>query len=304
MARSLTPTACSSASHRRAGAATAAPPAEPMLAPDSTRRSRPRRPTADQAAAADPSPLRTMLRPEPARATVRGRERRAPRGAAATKPGGLIRRPPPRLASACSSSGGRAGAGSVLRAASGESAPNGQGGQPPTLLRTIARCYPFVRHASPPDLHLRRMLRRGMRRQGHRKRVGAGLLGGRFALFRRLHHLDPRRLEHRNAGRHDRQRDEHPRCGSATARDRWLCGHRAVDLRSVVPEVLRLHRDHAGEVCTGGCTCGGAVINVSEEARYNQAIAGIQSEGCPCPPPGMPTCVQGTCTTCTPGFCQ
>jgi hypothetical protein len=60
----------------------------------------------------------------------------------------------------------------------------------------------------------------------------------------------------------------------------------------------------AGEVCTGGCACGGAVINVSEEARYNQAIAGIQSEGCPCPPPGMPTCVQGTCTTCTPGFCQ
>ncbi len=59
----------------------------------------------------------------------------------------------------------------------------------------------------------------------------------------------------------------------------------------------------AGEVCTGACACGGAVINVSEESRYDQAISEVQTEGCPCPPPAMPVCVEGSCTTCTVGNC-
>jgi hypothetical protein len=52
----------------------------------------------------------------------------------------------------------------------------------------------------------------------------------------------------------------------------------------------------AGEVCTGSCGCGGSVISISGQARYEQAISGIVFAACPCPSGGIPTCVQGTCT--------
>jgi hypothetical protein len=54
----------------------------------------------------------------------------------------------------------------------------------------------------------------------------------------------------------------------------------------------------AGEVCNGSCDCGGAVINVSGQARYEQAISGIVFADCPCIAGPIPTCVQGTCTRC------
>jgi predicted small lipoprotein YifL len=54
----------------------------------------------------------------------------------------------------------------------------------------------------------------------------------------------------------------------------------------------------AREVCSGSCGCGGAVINVSGQARCEQAISGIVFAGCPCFIGPAPTCVQGTCALC------
>jgi hypothetical protein len=62
----------------------------------------------------------------------------------------------------------------------------------------------------------------------------------------------------------------------------------------------------AGQICTGGCACGGTTINVSGQARYEAAVAGIQTGACPCPASGMPTCIANQCVLCfwnssTPG---
>jgi len=54
----------------------------------------------------------------------------------------------------------------------------------------------------------------------------------------------------------------------------------------------------AGVVCTGQCACGGSLINVDEQSRYDAAIAGVQTEGCPCPPDGIARCLQDHCTLC------
>jgi hypothetical protein len=48
----------------------------------------------------------------------------------------------------------------------------------------------------------------------------------------------------------------------------------------------------SGTVCNGSCECGGSVINVDGQARYNQATAGIVPGACSCPAWGSPTCVQ------------
>jgi len=54
----------------------------------------------------------------------------------------------------------------------------------------------------------------------------------------------------------------------------------------------------AGMFCTGGCSCGGSLINVDGQARYNQAISGIVPGACSCPAWGAPTCVQDKCVFC------
>jgi hypothetical protein len=57
----------------------------------------------------------------------------------------------------------------------------------------------------------------------------------------------------------------------------------------------------SGRICTGDCACGGSVINVSGEARYQATIAGVMTEACPCVADGVPTCVQNQCILCTFG---
>lgn len=62
----------------------------------------------------------------------------------------------------------------------------------------------------------------------------------------------------------------------------------------------------AGEICTGGCACGGATINASGSARYQAALNQVQTLGCPCHALGLPACVNKQCTICggpnpTPG---
>jgi hypothetical protein len=59
----------------------------------------------------------------------------------------------------------------------------------------------------------------------------------------------------------------------------------------------------AGKICTGGCQCGGAAINASEQARYNAAIAPVGMGGiCPCPAFGPIRCAMGQCTVCSFGL--
>ncbi len=51
---------------------------------------------------------------------------------------------------------------------------------------------------------------------------------------------------------------------------------------------------NTGSVCDGSCACGGSLINVSGQAAYEQAIAGITFAGCPCAEQ-LPSCVNGEC---------
>jgi hypothetical protein len=57
----------------------------------------------------------------------------------------------------------------------------------------------------------------------------------------------------------------------------------------------------AGEICSGSCGCGGAVINVDGQARWAAATAGLLTGDCPCFSPGQPTCIAHVCTLCEPG---
>ncbi len=55
----------------------------------------------------------------------------------------------------------------------------------------------------------------------------------------------------------------------------------------------------AGTICTGDCTCGGAAINTSGEARYETTLASLgTSTACPCPSSGPIACIQNKCTEC------
>jgi hypothetical protein len=69
----------------------------------------------------------------------------------------------------------------------------------------------------------------------------------------------------------------------------------------------------SGEICprTTCYFCGGSTVNVSEQARYNAAIAPIVAAdavptlepfACGCPFFGNPACVAGQCTLCIPNF--
>lgn len=58
-----------------------------------------------------------------------------------------------------------------------------------------------------------------------------------------------------------------------------------------------------GMVCTGECACGGSLINVDGQARYEQATAGIVPAVCSCPAWGEPTCVQDRCVFCLEPGC-
>jgi len=61
-----------------------------------------------------------------------------------------------------------------------------------------------------------------------------------------------------------------------------------------------------GEICPGDCSCGGATVNVSEEARYVAAVSGLQTGVCGCPAEESPRCIQNRCTLCgfgTTGAC-
>jgi hypothetical protein len=51
---------------------------------------------------------------------------------------------------------------------------------------------------------------------------------------------------------------------------------------------------NTGDVCSGQCGCGGTAVNVSGQARYEQAITGITFEGCPCASQPL-SCVAGQC---------
>ncbi len=53
-----------------------------------------------------------------------------------------------------------------------------------------------------------------------------------------------------------------------------------------------------GELCPGSCDCGGTPINVSGEARYSAATAGISFGGCPCASSGNVKCIQNQCELC------
>jgi hypothetical protein len=55
----------------------------------------------------------------------------------------------------------------------------------------------------------------------------------------------------------------------------------------------------AGRLCPESCACGGATINVSGQAAYDEATAGLANGGCPCPSGPVPQCIAGTCTLCT-----
>ena len=53
-----------------------------------------------------------------------------------------------------------------------------------------------------------------------------------------------------------------------------------------------------GVICTGGCACGGAAINMAGLAEYDQAIQSVQTAACPCAAGGTPRCVQNACILC------
>lgn len=56
-----------------------------------------------------------------------------------------------------------------------------------------------------------------------------------------------------------------------------------------------------GHLCPGACFCGGATINASGQAAYEQATQGLGNGGCPCPSGPEPECISGTCTLCYGG---
>lgn len=57
----------------------------------------------------------------------------------------------------------------------------------------------------------------------------------------------------------------------------------------------------AGVLCPGGCACGGSTINVDGEARYQAAVAAVETAACPCVANGVPRCIQNRCTLCGVG---
>jgi len=56
-----------------------------------------------------------------------------------------------------------------------------------------------------------------------------------------------------------------------------------------------------GDVCDGTCGCGGSPVNISGQARYDQAISGVSFAPCGCPAEFPPECVAGQCVICAPG---
>jgi hypothetical protein len=57
----------------------------------------------------------------------------------------------------------------------------------------------------------------------------------------------------------------------------------------------------AGNLCPGSCLCGGATINASGKAAYDEATQGVGGAECGCALLGTPTCIGGTCTICGAG---
>jgi hypothetical protein len=56
-----------------------------------------------------------------------------------------------------------------------------------------------------------------------------------------------------------------------------------------------------GKVCSGSCECGGTLVNVSGQAKYEAAVSGIEFSECPCPSAGEPACLHGVCAYCGGG---
>jgi hypothetical protein len=54
-----------------------------------------------------------------------------------------------------------------------------------------------------------------------------------------------------------------------------------------------------GEICDGSCpwSCGSDLINVSDLARYESAVASIQPANCECGVPAPPQCIDHQCTS-------
>jgi len=48
-----------------------------------------------------------------------------------------------------------------------------------------------------------------------------------------------------------------------------------------------------GELCSGQCDCGGSLVNISEQSRFNQATSGIKFAECSCPFEPVPECTAG-----------
>jgi hypothetical protein len=89
--------------------------------------------------------------------------------------------------------------------------------------------------------------------------------------------------------------------------DAGPCGGAAVTCVEIDPDTYdqscRVDSDcvevTTGPICTGQCACPtGSVINVSEKARYDEAVSAIAFEACPCPSDGVPRCVKGFCALC------
>ncbi len=53
-----------------------------------------------------------------------------------------------------------------------------------------------------------------------------------------------------------------------------------------------------GDVCSGSCDCPDTPVNVSGQAQYNAAIAGIKFGMCGCPVRGSLACLGGMCALC------
>jgi hypothetical protein len=57
----------------------------------------------------------------------------------------------------------------------------------------------------------------------------------------------------------------------------------------------------SGQLCSGGCSCPDATINVSGQARYQSQLASIDPGFCGCPLVFPAECIDNTCTICTGG---
>jgi hypothetical protein len=53
-----------------------------------------------------------------------------------------------------------------------------------------------------------------------------------------------------------------------------------------------------GEICSGGCACGGSAVNVSGLPGYRAAVASLSLGLCSCPFEGSPRCLGGQCGIC------